>query len=69
MSYMFANNRVRPSKLKGAKNKKYHSDYAKFCLSTMDNYIYRRYINRCLVSHIESKPLEDQLYEISKIQQ
>tara|TARA_R110002153_G_scaffold8849_4_gene37413 strand:+ start:855 stop:3062 length:2208 start_codon:yes stop_codon:yes gene_type:complete len=50
MSYMFANNRVRPSKLKGAKNKKYHSDYAKFCLSTMDNYIYRRYINRCLVN-------------------
>ena len=50
MSYMFANNRVRPSKLKGSKNKKYHSDYAKFCLSTMDNYIYRRYINRCLVN-------------------
>tara|TARA_R110001606_G_scaffold399074_1_gene580330 strand:- start:1228 stop:3432 length:2205 start_codon:yes stop_codon:yes gene_type:complete len=50
MSYMFANNRLRPNKLSGTKNKKYHSDYAKFCLSTMDNYIYRRYINRCLVN-------------------
>lgn len=50
MSYMFSNNRVRPNKLQGKKDKKYHSDYAKFCLSTMDNFIYRRYINRCLVN-------------------
>ena len=27
-----------------------------------------KYINRCLVPHIESKPLEDQLNEIRKIQ-
>ena len=50
MSYMFSTNRVRPNKLTSKKDKKYHSDYAKFCLSTMDNYIYRRYINRCLVN-------------------
>ena len=45
MSYMFTNNRIRPNKLQSKKDKKYHSDYAKFCLSTMDNFIYRRYIN------------------------
>ena len=50
MSYMFSTNRIRPNKLKSKKDKKYHSDYAKFCLSTMDNYVYRRYINRCLVN-------------------
>ena len=50
MSYMFSENRIRPNKLQSKKDKKYHSDYAKFCLSTMDNYVYRRYINRCLVN-------------------
>ena len=50
MSMMFSNNRLRPNKLQGKKDKKYHSDYAKFCLSTMDNYIYRRYVNKCLVN-------------------
>lgn len=50
MSYMFSTNRIRPNKLQSKKDKKYHSDYAKFCLSTMDNYVYRRYINRCLVN-------------------
>lgn len=47
---MFGNNRLRPNKLKGKKDKSYHRDYAKFCLSTMDNYIYRRYVNKCLVN-------------------
>jgi len=51
MSNMFGNNnRLRPNKLKGKKDKSYHRDYAKFCLSTMDNYIYRRYVNKCLVN-------------------
>ena len=50
MSNMFGNNRLRPNKLQGKKDKKYHSDYAKFCLSTMDNYIYRRFVNKCLVN-------------------
>lgn len=50
MSMMFSNNRLRPNKLQSKKDKKYHSDYAKFCLSTMDNYIYRRYVNKCLVN-------------------
>ena len=50
MSNMFGNNRLRPNKLQGKKDKNYHRDYAKFCLSTMDNYIYRRYVNKCLVN-------------------
>jgi hypothetical protein len=47
---MFGNNRLRPNKLQGRKDKNYHRDYAKFCLSTMDNYIYRKYVNKCLVN-------------------
>ena len=47
---MFTNNRLRPNKLQGKKDRKYHSDYAKFCLSTMDNYTYRTYINKCLIN-------------------
>ena len=47
---MFSNNRLRPNKLQGRKDKNYHRDYAKFCLSTMDNYIYRKYVNKCLVN-------------------
>lgn len=50
MSNMFGNNRLRPNKLQGRKDKNYHRDYAKFCLSTMDNYIYRKYVNKCLVN-------------------
>jgi hypothetical protein len=47
---MFSENRVRPNKLEGKKNKTYHKDYAKFCLSTMNNHLYRRYINKCLIN-------------------
>jgi len=47
---MFTNNRLRPNKLQGKKDRKYHSDYAKFCLSTMDNYTYRSYVNKCLIN-------------------
>ena len=49
MSYTFGS-RLRPNKLKGVKDKKYHSDYAKFCLSTMDNYTYRNYVSKCLIN-------------------
>ncbi len=40
----------RPSKLKGRKNKQYHKDYARFCLSIMNNALYDTYINKCLVN-------------------
>ena len=50
MSYMFSTGRVRPNKLTSKKDKHYHREYAKFCLSSMSNYIYRRFINRCLIN-------------------
>jgi len=50
MSYMFSTGRVRPNKLTSKKDKDYHREYAKFCLSSMSNYIYRRFINRCLIN-------------------
>lgn len=47
---MFSTGRVRPNKLTSKKDKDYHREYAKFCLSSMSNYIYRRFINRCLIN-------------------
>jgi len=40
----------RPSKLKARKNKEYHKDYARFCLSVMDNALYDSFVNKCLVN-------------------
>lgn len=50
MAYMFSAGNIRPNRLNSNKNKDYHRDYAKFCLSSMSNYIYRRYINKCLIN-------------------
>ena len=50
MSFMFNNGNIRPNKLEGKKDKDYHKKYAKYCLSVMSNYVYRRYINKCLVN-------------------
>jgi hypothetical protein len=50
MSYMFSTGRLRPNKLQGKKDKDYHKEYAKYCLAIMSNYIYRRYINKCLIN-------------------
>jgi hypothetical protein len=50
MSYLFSTGNIRPNRLTSVKNKDYHRDYAKFCLSSMSNYIYRRYINKCLIN-------------------
>jgi hypothetical protein len=50
MSFIFDNGNIRPNKLQGKKDKDYHKKYAKYCLSVMNNYIYRRYINKCLIN-------------------
>lgn len=50
MSYIFSTGRVRPNKLESKKDKSYHQEYAKFCLSSMNSYLYRRYINKCLIN-------------------
>jgi hypothetical protein len=47
---MFSTGRLRPNKLQGKKDKDYHKEYAKYCLAIMSNYIYRRYINKCLIN-------------------
>jgi len=46
----FATNTVRPNRLNRKKDQQYHVDYAKFCLTTLGNYTYRAYINKCLVN-------------------
>jgi len=50
MGYIFNEGRIRPNRLMSKKDKQYHSDYAKFCLSTMSNWLYRKYINKCLIN-------------------
>lgn len=50
MPYTFSTGNIRPNRLSSVKNKDYHRDYAKFCLSTMSNWIYRKYINKCLIN-------------------
>lgn len=50
MAYLFSDSRIRPNKLEAKKDKKYHRDYARFCLSSMSSYLYRRYINKCLIN-------------------
>lgn len=50
MGYIFNTGRIRPNRLTQAKNKDYHRDYAKFCLSTMSNHLYQKYINKCLIN-------------------
>jgi hypothetical protein len=41
---------ARPNRLESKKDKAYHSDYAKYCLSTLGNHIYRSYVNKCLIN-------------------
>lgn len=50
MSYIFSTGRIRPNRLTASKSKDYHRDYAKFCLSSMSNWVYRKYINKCLIN-------------------
>ena len=33
---------------KGSKNKDYHRKFAKYCLGTMGNHAYRKYLHKCL---------------------
>lgn len=50
MSYIFSTGAIRPNRLNSVKDKSYHREYAKFCLSSMSNYSYRKYINKCLIN-------------------
>lgn len=48
---MFYNTGVtRPNRLEDKKDRDYHVQYAKFCMSTMGDYLYRRFINKALVN-------------------
>jgi hypothetical protein len=50
MSYIFGSGQIRPNRLTAKKDKDYHRDYARWCLSAMSNFLYRKYINKCLVN-------------------
>jgi hypothetical protein len=50
MSYIFGQGYTRPERLKGSKNKDYHRKFAKYCLGTMGNHAYRKYLDKCLVN-------------------
>lgn len=50
MSYIFGTGYTRPNKLERNKDKSYHREYAKYCLGSMGNHIYRRYLDKCLIN-------------------
>ena len=49
---MFLYNTVstRPNRLEDTKDEAYHAKYAKYCASTISNYLYRSWINKCLLN-------------------
>jgi hypothetical protein len=50
MSYIFGTGYTRPNRLDRKKDKSYHREYAKYCLGSMGNHTYRRYLDKCLVN-------------------
>lgn len=50
MSYMFAGGAIRPNKLTRTKDKNYHRDFARYCINSLSNHTYRRYIEKCLIN-------------------
>jgi hypothetical protein len=50
MSYIFGQGYTRPNRAKGSKNKDYHRNFAKYCLGSMGNHTYRRYLDKCLIN-------------------
>lgn len=41
---------ARPNRLTSIKDKSYHTEFARHCLSTLGNHIYRSYVSKCLVN-------------------
>lgn len=50
MSYIFGQGYTRPNRLKGNKTKDYHRNFAKYCLGSMGNHTYRKYLDKCLIN-------------------
>ena len=50
MSYIFGTGYARPNRLSGAKNKEYHRAFGKYCLGTLGNYAYKKYLDKCLIN-------------------
>jgi hypothetical protein len=50
MSYFAFSGQTRPNRLERVKDETYHADFGKFCCATMGNYLYRRYISKCLIN-------------------
>lgn len=48
--FLYNSVQTRPNRLEDTKDASYHAKYAKHCLSTLNNYLYRQYINKCLIN-------------------
>jgi hypothetical protein len=48
--FLYNSVQTRPNRLEDEKNSEYHAKFAKHCLSTLNNYLYRQYINKCLIN-------------------
>lgn len=50
MAGIFSANTKRPNRLTEVKNIDYHKNMATYCLQTLNNHTYRRYIQKCLIN-------------------
>lgn len=48
--FLYNSVQTRPNRLEDKKDASYHAKFAKHCLSTLNNYLYRQYINKCLIN-------------------
>ena len=48
--FLYNSVQTRPNRLEDKKDANYHAKFAKHCLSTLNNYLYRQYINKCLIN-------------------
>jgi len=50
MHFSFDSGTTRPNRLTSKKNEDYHRQYSRYCLGTMSNSTYRRYIDKCIIN-------------------
>lgn len=50
MPLFVTSNVLRPNRLESSKDEKYHSDYAKWCLNSLNHPLYRKFITKTLVN-------------------
>lgn len=50
MAFLYGNGQSRPNRLTSKKNQDYHTKFAKYCMSSMNNHLYRKFLHKCLIN-------------------